>query len=136
METYDVLERLGFDLGAVTAGDAVARYRFCWAWVPELAEALLNDVEGVTGHRGFVQDTRVLLYPVGLFTTGSFFFELGFAPGEQFSVSVECYFDAECRVRLRVLNDAEGKSFRRAARILSGPAYDNGWVKLDTLKKR
>ncbi|GAB2969039.1 hypothetical protein GCM10027048_44750 [Hymenobacter coalescens] len=136
METYDVLERLGFDLSAVPAGDAAARYRFCWAWVPELAEAVLNDLAAVTEQRGFVQETKLRLNPRGLFSTGGFFFELSFAPQEPFSVSVQCYFAAECSVQLRILNEAEGKSFRRAATLLSGPAYDNGWVELNTLKKR
>ena len=132
MELYDVLERLQLALRSLPYGDLPVSYQCGWSWVPKLTEALLNDLEGVTGHRGCVQDARLWLSTVD-FGSGYCHFEVFFKHLEQFSVSVECTFANDCRVRLRVLNEAEGQEFRRAAQRLAGPNYDNGWLELATL---
>ena len=133
MKTYQLLERITDDL-ATMLPDAAARYSYCWRQASELTEALLDDLEAVTDLRGYVQHTQLLLYSTGRFSRGEFFLSIHFDPHDQFSVRCYCHLDSTNRIRLQVLNEADSRHLQRAAKLLSGPDYDDGWVELNTLK--
>ncbi|MBO0358887.1 hypothetical protein J0X19_13095 [Hymenobacter sp. BT186] len=84
MKTYVLLERTTQQLATVPSA-AAASYHYCWAQAAELAETLPDELEAVSGLRGYARDIRRLLYP-GEFSRRKVFTEVHFDPQDQFSV--------------------------------------------------
>ncbi|MCC3157540.1 hypothetical protein LJ737_09835 [Hymenobacter sp. 15J16-1T3B] len=112
---------------------AAARHQYCWTQAAALMDALLTDIEAVTQQRSYITDCRLSLNPRGSFGSGTWFLVVKFDPQDPFSVRCYCHFGPENRIQLQVLDEAESRALQRAAKLLAGPAYDNGWTELNTL---